>query len=92
MGLSGWVAEHRKTIVNGNPAVEPGYLNDPAKFTTLQSALAAPIEPASGGITGVLSLYRQDRDAFTNQNLKALVAAGAKLARALENAAVKTTV
>jgi putative methionine-R-sulfoxide reductase with GAF domain len=92
MGLSGWVAEHRKTIVNGNPAVEPGYLNDPAKLTTLQSALAAPIEPACGGLTGVLSLYRQDRDAFTNQNLKALIAAGAKLARALENAAVKTPV
>ena len=28
-GLSGWVAENRKPIVNGNPSVEPGYLNDP---------------------------------------------------------------
>ncbi len=33
-GLSGWVAENRKAIVNGNPAVEPGYLNDETKFTT----------------------------------------------------------
>ena len=31
-GLSGWVAENRKPIVNGNPSVEPGYLNDPAKI------------------------------------------------------------
>ena len=30
-GLSGWVAENRKPIVNGNPSVEPGYLNDPAQ-------------------------------------------------------------
>jgi putative nucleotidyltransferase with HDIG domain len=92
MGLSGWVAENRKTIINGNPSVEPGYQDDPAKFTPLQSALAAPIEPTGGGITGVLSLYRQDRDAFTNDNLKALVAAGAKLARALETASVKAAV
>jgi putative methionine-R-sulfoxide reductase with GAF domain len=92
MGLSGWVAENRKTIINGNPSVEPGYQDDPAKFTPLQSALAAPIEPTGGGITGVLSLYRQDRDAFTNDHLKALVAAGAKLARALETAPVKAAV
>ena len=26
-GLSGWVAETGKPIVNGNPAVETGYLN-----------------------------------------------------------------
>ena len=89
MGLSGWVAENRKTIINGNPAVEPGYLDDPATFITLQSALAAPIEPASGGLLGVLSLYHRDRDAFTNENLKALLSAGTKLARALELVPVK---
>jgi putative nucleotidyltransferase with HDIG domain len=27
-GLSGWVAENRKAILNGNPAVESGYLSD----------------------------------------------------------------
>src|SRR5208283_1866358 len=29
-GLSGWVAQNKKPIVNGNPSVEPGYLNDPS--------------------------------------------------------------
>ena len=43
-GLSGWVAENRKPILNGNPSVEPGYLADPAKFSTLRSALAVPLE------------------------------------------------
>src|SRR5579863_7779450 len=36
-GLSGWVAQNKKPIVNGNPSVEPGYLNDPSKFSTLRS-------------------------------------------------------
>ena len=28
-GLSGWVAENNKPLLNGNPSVEAGYLNDP---------------------------------------------------------------
>lgn len=37
-GLSGWVAQNRKPILNGNPSVEPGYLNDPKVFSILNSA------------------------------------------------------
>ena len=55
-GLSGWVAQNRKPIINGNPSVEPGYLNDPTKFSTLRSALAIPLEGLSG-VVGVLALY-----------------------------------
>ncbi len=55
-GLSGWVAHNSKPILNGNPSVEPGYLNDPAKFSTLRSALAVPLEGGNGTI-GVLTLY-----------------------------------
>ena len=36
-GLSGWVAHNKKPILNGNPSVEPGYLNDPTKFSILNS-------------------------------------------------------
>ena len=43
-GLSGWVAENHKAILNGNPSVEPGYLNDTKKYSTLRSALAVPLE------------------------------------------------
>src|ERR1043166_3737517 len=84
MGLSGWVAENGKSIINGNPSVEPGYLNDPTKFSTLRSALAVPLERQRGGVTGVLSLYRQERDAFTTEHLTLLLAISAKLARVLE--------
>jgi diguanylate cyclase (GGDEF)-like protein/putative nucleotidyltransferase with HDIG domain len=84
-GLSGWVAQNRKPIVNGNPSVEPGYLNDPTKFSTLSSALAVPLEGVAG-ITGVLALYRGERDAFTTDHLRILLAVSSKMALSIENA------
>ncbi len=82
-GLSGWVAENGKAILNGNPSVEPGYLNDPARFSILRSALAVPLIDSSG-ITGVLSLYLMGQDAFTTEQLNALLSLSPKLAEALE--------
>jgi diguanylate cyclase (GGDEF)-like protein/putative nucleotidyltransferase with HDIG domain len=84
-GLSGWVAQNRKPIVNGNPSVEPGYLNDPSKYSTLSSALAVPLEGVAG-VIGVLALYRGERDAFTNDHLRILLAISSKMALAIENA------
>jgi putative nucleotidyltransferase with HDIG domain len=83
MGLSGWVAENAKSIINGNPSVEPGYLNDPTKFSTLRSALAVPLE-SHGAIVGVLSLYRSQRDAFTNEDLAKIRSLAPAAARTLE--------
>jgi diguanylate cyclase (GGDEF)-like protein/putative nucleotidyltransferase with HDIG domain len=84
-GLSGWVAQNKKPIVNGNPSVEPGYLNDPDKFSTLRSALALPLEGVSG-VIGVLALYRAEKDAFTSDHLRILLAVSGKMALAIENA------
>jgi len=84
-GLSGWVAQNKKPIVNGNPSVEPGYLNDPAKSSTLRSALALPLEGVDG-VIGVLALYRAERDAFTSDHLRILLAVSGKMALAIENA------
>jgi len=84
-GLSGWVAQNKKPIVNGNPSVEPGYLNDPAKFSTLRSALALPLEGVTG-VMGVLALYRSERDAFTSDHLRILLAVSGKMALSIENA------
>ena len=53
-GLSGWVAENRRPIINGNPSVEPGYLNDPTKFSRLRSVLSVPLEGVAG-VAGVLT-------------------------------------
>ncbi len=84
-GLSGWVAENQKPILNGNPAVEPGYLNDETKFTTMRSALSVPLSGV-GGLVSVLTLYQSERDAFTNDHLRILLAIGPKVALAIENA------
>lgn len=84
-GLSGWVAENAKPIVNGNPSVEPGYLNDPSKFSTLRSALAVPLEGVNG-VVGVMALYHTERDAYTRDNLRVLLAVSSKLSLAIENA------
>jgi GAF domain-containing protein len=81
--LSGWVAENHKAILNGNPSVEPGYLNDPTKYSTLRSALAVPIE-AEGKVDSVLALYRASQDAFTRDDLRLLEAAVAGLGPAIE--------
>jgi diguanylate cyclase (GGDEF)-like protein/putative nucleotidyltransferase with HDIG domain len=84
-GLSGWVAENNKPLLNGSPSVEAGYLNDPAKSSTLRSALAVPLSGVNG-VLGVLALYRLERDAFTKENLRILLAISSKVALAIENA------
>ena len=86
-GLSGWVAENRKPILNGNPSVEPGYLADPAKFSTLRSALSVPLEGLSGAI-GVMTLYRAAHDAFSRDHLRILLAISSKVSLAVENALI----
>ena len=84
-GLSGWVAANRKPIVNGNPSVEPGYLNDASKFSTLRSAISVPLEGVNG-VLGVLSLYKSESDAFTQDHLRVLLAISGKVALSIENA------
>src|SRR5690242_6628877 len=84
-GLSGWVAANRKPIVNGNPSVEPGYLNDPTKFSTLRAAISVPLEGLNG-VLGVLSLYKSEPDAFTQDHLRVLLAISSKMALSIENA------
>lgn len=84
-GLSGWVAENRKPILNGNPTVESGYLNDPKRFSTLRSAAAVPLEGLNG-IVGVMALYHADANAFTKDHLRILLAISSKVALCIENA------
>jgi diguanylate cyclase (GGDEF)-like protein/putative nucleotidyltransferase with HDIG domain len=84
-GLSGWVAHNSKPILNGNPSVEPGYLNDPAKFSTLRSALAVPLEGGNGTI-GVLTLYHAGKDAFSKDHMRVMLSLRTKVALSIENA------
>jgi len=84
-GLCGWVAENCKPIVNGNPQVEAGFVVEPGKSTLLQSALVVPLEGLNG-VVGVLAMYQANRDAFTPDHLRILLAVASKVALSVENA------
>ncbi|HEX7288282.1 MAG TPA: HD domain-containing phosphohydrolase [Candidatus Angelobacter sp.] len=84
-GLSGWVAQNYKPIINGNPVVEPGYEQELEKGTHLRSAIAVPLEGVSG-LVGVLTLYKAERDAFTSDHLRILQVITSKVALSIENA------
>ncbi|PYY08888.1 MAG: hypothetical protein DMG69_12695 [Acidobacteria bacterium] len=84
-GVSGWVAQNRKPMINGNPSVEPGYSTDGGKYTTMRSALAVPLEGLDG-VVGVLTLYKLEKDAFTADHLRVLLAVSSKMALSIENA------
>jgi diguanylate cyclase (GGDEF)-like protein len=79
------VAQTGRSILNGNPAVESGYMDDPAKFTTLRSAVSVPLKGLDSTI-GVLTLYRMEKDAFSSDNLRVLLAIASKTSLAIENA------
>lgn len=79
-GLSGWVAENRQPILNGNPAVESINLS-----SALRSAIAVPLEGVSS-LVGVLALYHSDQDAFTRDHVRILLAISGKVALSIESA------
>jgi diguanylate cyclase (GGDEF)-like protein/putative nucleotidyltransferase with HDIG domain len=81
-GLSGWVAENRMPIMNGNPSVEPGYSKNPGAFSKLNSALAIPLEDCDS-VIGVLALYHSGRDAYSRDQLRVLQAMSSKLTAAI---------
>jgi len=84
-GLCGWVAENRTPIINGDPAVEPGFTIDAKPTTELHSALVVPLEGLNGQV-GVLSLYQVAADAFTSDHLRVLQVITSKVALFIENA------
>jgi diguanylate cyclase (GGDEF)-like protein len=83
-GLSGWVAENDLPIVNGNPAVEPGYLKDPTRVTALRSAISVPLR-ARETVVGVLTLYHMAPEAFSADHRRILLAVAPKAGIAIAN-------
>ena len=84
-GLSGWVARNDKPISNGNPAAESLHTGVPSHVTTLQSALSVPLR-GRDGVAGVLTLYGREKNGFTKEHLRMLLAASSKLGLSVENA------
>ena len=84
-GLSGWVARNEKPITNGNPAAETFHLGASSRSTTLQSAVCVPLHGRSA-VAGVLTLYHLEKNCFTKDHLRLLLAASSKLGLSVENA------
>ncbi len=82
-GLSGWVAENARPIVNGNPTVEPNFLTETAFFTATGSALSIPLMDPGSGVMGVLTLYAREPAAFSRDHLRILEEIGPQIALTL---------
>jgi putative nucleotidyltransferase with HDIG domain len=92
-GVCGWVAQNNKPIVNGNPAVEPGFSQTALAATAAPaslpsdpvpaSVLAVPIE-TSLGANAVVALYRTPQGAFTRQDLQTVETLTARIGFALD--------
>lgn len=84
-GLSGWVVENRKPIINGNPSVEPGYPKAASNLTLLQSALSIPLGDGLDKTTGALTLYGAEKDSYNADHLRVLLAINSTISRAVES-------
>jgi diguanylate cyclase (GGDEF)-like protein len=71
--------------VNGNPAVETGFLHDPQDTRQPNSALVVPLEGVTG-LVGVMALYQTAADAFTSDHLRILQVITSRVALFVENA------
>jgi putative nucleotidyltransferase with HDIG domain len=89
-GLAGWVAQNHKSILNGNPSVEPGYPSN-EQSVPLRSALSLPLE-GSAGVAAVVAIYRSAPDAFSKDDLEVAEALTFRLGSVIEQASgPKTT-
>jgi diguanylate cyclase (GGDEF)-like protein/putative nucleotidyltransferase with HDIG domain len=85
-GVSGWVANSARPMLNGNPTVEPNYLQECGLFSSTGSALSIPLIDLSGSTFGVLTVYSPEPTAFSKDHLRILLAIEAKFSLSLQNA------
>jgi diguanylate cyclase (GGDEF)-like protein/putative nucleotidyltransferase with HDIG domain len=85
-GISGWVAQSGKPMLNGNAAVEPSYRARPDQGQPLRAALSIPLLDLNKAIFGVLTLYAVRPDSFSKDHLRILQAMESKLSLSLQNA------
>ncbi len=85
-GISGWVAQTGKAILNGNAALEASYHGRGGEHAPLQAALSLPLFDLQGESVGVLTLYSLEADFFLKDHLRILQAMESKLSLSLQNA------
>jgi diguanylate cyclase (GGDEF)-like protein len=78
--------ENGKAIINGNPSVEPGYAAAGGQLGALNSALSIPLGDGVDQLSGALTLYRTEKDAYNSDHLRVLLAIKGDIAKAVEGA------
>jgi diguanylate cyclase (GGDEF)-like protein/putative nucleotidyltransferase with HDIG domain len=86
-GLSGWVARHRRPLVNALPSVEFSAAGAVAADLQLQSALVCPLTVADD-VIGTLVVFHHDRESFTEDHRRVLDQVAHQAASAVQNALV----
>jgi putative nucleotidyltransferase with HDIG domain len=83
--LTGWVAAHRQTICNSDPVLD---LGETARITDggLRSCLSTPLDLDEETIVGVLSIYSNQTNAFTEDHRRMIEASSRQIALTLRKA------
>ncbi len=84
-GISGWVAQSGKPILNGNASVETSYKSKFGCSGELLSALSIPLLTLEKEVFGVLTLYAMTADSFQRDHLRILQAMSSKLSLSVQN-------
>ena len=85
-GISGWVSQNGKAILNGNATVEPNYEYKQGQNGGLLSALSLPVFDMHKQVFAVITLYSSTLDSFQRDHLRILQAMEPKLSLSLQNA------
>ena len=85
-GITGWVAQRGKPILNGNAVLEPNHRSRPGQKSELSSALSIPLFDLQREAIGVLTLYACEENSFQRDHLRILQAMESKLSLSLQNA------
>ena len=83
-GISGWVAENRRSLVSGNVKDEPRRIQGFAFEEKVQSELAVPIINENS-VLGVIHVESIEKDAFSSSDLVALEIVADQMSLAFEN-------
>ena len=84
-GISGWVAQSGKSILNGAATLETSYKTHFGFTGELRSALSIPLFDLRKEVFGVLTLFAMTADSFQRDHLRILLAMSSKLALSLQN-------
>jgi putative nucleotidyltransferase with HDIG domain len=85
MGIAGWAAVNRRSVLNGEPGLDLGFRADSAP--ALRSCVVVPLVE-SDALVAVLALYSTTMFGFTEDHLRLLEVLAPRLANALIDAAI----